>query len=260
MPLDLAPRPRRRTPASRTARPCVRLPRQLEHFVVAEACRGLPCWPPTRCRSRRGTCAARPTLACACSMSPMLLAEALGGPAQVHFEHLADVHPRRHAQRVQHDVDRRAVGHVRHVLDRHDLRHHALVAVTAGHLVARLQAALDGQVDLDHLQHARRQLVALRQLLALLFERQVEAVALLRRASSLIASSCARDVVVRQADVEPVVTARTLVEILLVDLRALGELLRAAVGDLADQQLLDPRRRRRPRRCAAGRSGPCGSA
>jgi len=36
------------------------------------------------------------------------------------------------------------------------------------HLVARLQAALDRQVDLDHLEHARGQLVALRELLALL--------------------------------------------------------------------------------------------
>ena len=75
----------------------------------------------------------------------------------------------------------RAVGHVRHVFDRHDRRNHTLVTVTAGHLVARLQTALDGQIHLDHLLHARRQFVALRQLLALLFERQVELVALLVR-------------------------------------------------------------------------------
>jgi hypothetical protein len=105
------------------------------------------------------------------------LAQALAGPAQVDFQHLTHVHPRGHAQRVQHDVGGRAVGHVGHVFDRHDLGHHTLVAVTAGHLVARLQAALDGQVDLDHLQHAGGQLVALGQLLALLFEGQVEAVA-----------------------------------------------------------------------------------
>ncbi len=42
------------------------------------------------------------------------------------------------------------------------IRHHALVAVTAGHLVARLDAALDGQEHLDHLQHARSQVVARR--------------------------------------------------------------------------------------------------
>src|SRR3546814_11677906 len=40
-----------------------------------------------------------------------------------------------------------------------------------------LQATLDGQVDLDHLQHARGQLVALRQLLALFFESQIELMA-----------------------------------------------------------------------------------
>jgi hypothetical protein len=35
---------------------------------------------------------------------PILLAQARG-PAQVGFEDLPDVHARRHAQRVQHDVD-----------------------------------------------------------------------------------------------------------------------------------------------------------
>ena len=30
-----------------------------------------------------------------------LLAQALGGPAQMHFQNLTDVHTRRHAQRVQ---------------------------------------------------------------------------------------------------------------------------------------------------------------
>ena len=118
------------------------------------------------------------------------------------------------------------------------LRHHALVAVAAGHLVARLQAALDGQVDLDHLLHARRQLVALRQLLALFFEGQVEAGGASRSIESLIASSCVGDVVVGRADVEPVELVQ-IGQVGLVDLGALGQLLRAAVGDLADQQLLE---------------------
>ena len=166
------------------------------------------------------------------------LADALAGPAEVDLEHLADVHPRRHAERIEHDVARRAVGHVGHVLDRHDLRDDALVAVAAGHLVARLQAALDGQVDLDHLQHAGRQLVALRQLLALLLEREVEAVArLLERVLDRL--ELVGEVVVRRADVEPVVLLDA-GEVGLVDRRALGDLLRAAVGGLADQQLLDP--------------------
>ena len=91
------------------------------------------------------------------------------------LEDLADVHARRHAERVEHDVDRRAVGEERHVLARHDLRHDALVAVAAGHLVARLDLALHRDEDLDHLHHAGRQLVAALQLLDLVEEAALEA-------------------------------------------------------------------------------------
>ena len=54
----------------------------------------------------------------------------------------------------------RAVLEERHLLVRQHHRDHALVAVAAGHLVADLQLALHGDVDLDLLDHARRQLVA----------------------------------------------------------------------------------------------------
>ena len=74
-----------------------------------------------------------------------LLAQALGRKAQVGFEDLPDVHTRRYTQRVQDDVHRRAVGIMRHVFDRHDHRDHTLVTVTTGHLVARLDATLDGR-------------------------------------------------------------------------------------------------------------------
>ena len=94
-----------------------------------------------------------------------LLAETTRGPAEMRLEDLPDVHARRHAQRVQDDVDRRPVGEERHVLVRQDARDDALVAVTAGHLVARLQLALHRDEHLDHLEHARRQLVAALQLL-----------------------------------------------------------------------------------------------
>ena len=82
---------------------------------------------------------------------------------------------RRHAERVEHDVDVRAVLQERHVLDRHDARHDALVAVAAGHLVARLDLALHRDEDLDHLHHAGRQLVAALQLLDLVEEALLEA-------------------------------------------------------------------------------------
>ena len=92
------------------------------------------------------------------------------GPAEMRLEDLADIHAARHAERVQHDVDRRAVLEIRHVLARHDPRDDALVAVAAGHLVARLQFALHRDEDLDHLHHAGRQLVAALQLFDLALE------------------------------------------------------------------------------------------
>jgi hypothetical protein len=148
-------------------------------------------------------CAARPR-ACCCSMSPMRWPMPL--PAQPRCT--SSTWPTFIREGTPSGLStmshRRAVGHVGHVLDRDDLGHHALVAVAAGHLVARLQAALDGQVDLDHLQHAGGQLVALRQLLALLFEGEVEAVARLVEAV-LDALELVGHVVVGRADVEPVV-------------------------------------------------------
>ena len=186
------------------------------------------------------------------------LADALAGPAEVNLEHLADVHPRRHAERIQHDVARRAVGHVRHVFHRHDLRDDALVAVPAGHLVARLQAALDGQVDLDHLQHARGQLVALRQLLLLLVEGEVEAVArLLERVLDRL--ELVGEVLVGRADVEPVVLLDA-VEVGLVDRACPWRSCSGRRWRACRSGAWRSGRTRRPRRCAAGRSGRGDSA
>ena len=86
------------------------------------------------------------------------------GPAQVRFENLSDVHTRRNAERIEHDLHRRSIGQIRHVFFRKNARDHALVTVAAGHLVADRQLALHGDVDLDQLDDARRQFVALLQL------------------------------------------------------------------------------------------------
>ena len=91
-------------------------------------------------------------------------------PAQVRFQDLADVHARRHAERIEHDLDRRAIRQIRHVLFGEDARDDALVAVAAGHLVADRQLALHRHVHLDELDHARRQFVAAANLLLLLLE------------------------------------------------------------------------------------------
>src|SRR6266705_4026101 len=87
--------------------------------------------------------------------------EFLGGPAEVCLENLSDVHTRRNAERIQNDLDRSAVRHVRHVFLRHDAGDDALVAVAAGHLVADGKLALHGDVGLDQLDDARGQLIAL---------------------------------------------------------------------------------------------------
>src|SRR5205814_184441 len=84
----------------------------------------------------------------------------LGHPPEVGLQYLADVHPARYTQRVEHDVDRGAVLQERHVLDRQDLGDDALVTVPAGELVAVLDLALLRHVDPDQLVHAGGQLVA----------------------------------------------------------------------------------------------------
>jgi hypothetical protein len=99
-----------------------------------------------------------------------LPAEREATPTEVGLEDLTDVHAARNAERVEHDVDRPAVLRVRHVLFGHDARDDTLVAVASGHLVADLELALDGDVDLHHLDDARRKLVALREAIDLVAE------------------------------------------------------------------------------------------
>ena len=76
------------------------------------------------------------------------------------LEDLTHVHTARHAERVQEDFDGGAVGEERHVFLGEDLGDDPLVTVPAGHLVADGDDPLGSDVDLDHLQDARRKLVA----------------------------------------------------------------------------------------------------
>src|SRR5260370_31778401 len=121
------------------------------------------------------------------------------------LKNLTDIHPARHAERIEHDVDWRAVGEEWHVLARHDLRHHALVTVTAGHLVAGLNLALHGDEDLDHFHHAGRQLVTALQLFDLveeaLFEPLLRLIVLLTDGFDL-----RHHLVVRRAETPPLRT------------------------------------------------------
>src|SRR5262245_40023031 len=126
------------------------------------------------------------------------------GPAEVRLEDLPDVHAARHAERVEHDVDRRPIGQVRHVLFGQDARQHPLVAVPAGHLVAHLQLTLDGDEHLHHLDDARGQLVAALQALDLVVEQRLDGVDLLEHALDH-ARQLVLDLPVADLDVAPVV-------------------------------------------------------
>ncbi len=76
------------------------------------------------------------------------------------FEHLTDVHARRHAERVEHDLHRGSIGQDGHVLFRHDLGDDALVTMASGHLVTNGKLALAGDEDLDLLDDAGIDIVA----------------------------------------------------------------------------------------------------
>ncbi len=89
-----------------------------------------------------------------------LHAKLMRSPAKMRLEDLSDVHTRRHAQRVQNDLDRCSIRKVRHVFFGQNARDHALVAVAPGHLVADTQLALHRDVYLHHLDYARAEFVA----------------------------------------------------------------------------------------------------
>ncbi len=165
--------------------------------------------------------------------APDLETDALRCPAEMRFQDLADVHTRRHTERIEHDVDRRTVLGVRHVFDWNDRRHDALVSMASRHLVARLNAALHGQVHLDHLQDARRQIVARGDLRALLFVALLELLALRLQTLRSTLDRCIA-LFVLQTNLEPLL-AREIGEVRLVDDRAGAELLRTGFRSLAQQ-------------------------
>ena len=77
----------------------------------------------------------------------------------MYLEHLTDIHSRRHAHRVQHDVERRSVREERHILGREYARDDALVSVTTRHLVSDRDLALLRDINADDLVDSGRELV-----------------------------------------------------------------------------------------------------
>ena len=85
----------------------------------------------------------------------------LGGPSQMRFQYLPEVHPGNNAQRIQDDINRRSVLEIRHILHGADLRDNALVPVPAGKLVSRLNFSDLRDLNLDPLDNARFELIPL---------------------------------------------------------------------------------------------------
>ena len=65
------------------------------------------------------------------------------------LKHLTNVHAAGYADRIEDDVDRRAVLEVRHIFGRQDTGDHALVTVPSSHLVAFRDLASLGDGDTD---------------------------------------------------------------------------------------------------------------
>ena len=83
-----------------------------------------------------------------------------GRQGQMNLQHLPDVHTGRHAQRIQHNIQRTAVGQIRHVFHRQYTRNHTLISMAARHLVAYGNLPLLRNIDTDSLVHAGRKFVA----------------------------------------------------------------------------------------------------
>ncbi len=90
-----------------------------------------------------------------------LEAQRRSGVAKIDLQHLSDVHTRRHAQGVQHNIQRCAIRQERHILTGQDAGNHALVAVAAGHLIAHADLALLGDIAANHHIDTRAELVAI---------------------------------------------------------------------------------------------------
>ena len=75
------------------------------------------------------------------------------------FKNLTNIHSFWYAQRVKYDIDGLAIFVIGHVFHGFDHRDHTLVSVPPGHFVARLNAAFDGEINLNNLQNARGQVV-----------------------------------------------------------------------------------------------------
>lgn len=89
-----------------------------------------------------------------------LPSQILSRPAHVDFQNLSDIHSGGNAQRVQHDIERSAVGQERHILLRQDAGDDALVTMAASHLITHGDLTLLSDIATDDFVHAGAHLIA----------------------------------------------------------------------------------------------------
>ena len=80
---------------------------------------------------------------------------------QVDLQHLSDIHTGRHAQRIQHNVQRTAVRQEGHIFYRKHTGNNTLVSMTAGHLITYRDLSLLGNVDTHCFIYAWRKLISI---------------------------------------------------------------------------------------------------
>ena len=90
-----------------------------------------------------------------------LFTQTFGSKTKMTLKHLANVHAGRNTQRIQDHVNGGAVSKIRHIFFRQQPGDNTLVAVTTGHFVTHRQFALGGNINLDHLDYARGQIITL---------------------------------------------------------------------------------------------------
>src|SRR3546814_9067095 len=83
-------------------------------------------------------------------------AQLFSGPTEYRFVNLSQVHTRRHTQWIQNNIHRTSVFQEWHIFFTYDTGHDALVSVAACHLISYLQLPLLGNIDLGHLDDARK--------------------------------------------------------------------------------------------------------
>ena len=78
----------------------------------------------------------------------------------MNLQYLTDVHTRRHTKRVQHDINRCSIRHIRHILYRKNLGDDTLVTVTSGHFITLRNLTLLNDVYFYCFIDSKRQVVS----------------------------------------------------------------------------------------------------